>query len=136
MSHTLQILKLMSDGNLYTARQMAALLNLSISQVYRAMACLRKNKAMRATDQPYAITDHGRDWLWNREAKARRVAANKARPKRPMGRPRLHPRAEEPIEPEEPPFEHRTIAAPARDASIAQIVKNNPLHAAWGNAHA
>ncbi|MGJ7529835.1 hypothetical protein [Variovorax sp. GB1P17] len=132
MSHTLQILNLMANGKTYTAKQMASTLGLSMQQVYAAMACLRKHKAIQATDQPYSITQGGQDWKWNREARARRIAANKARPKRPMGRPPLR-------EPEdEPPFQHVSVSAPAvADAVVRKAVQaSHPLHAAWGGVHA
>lgn len=127
MSHTMMILELMADGKLYTARQISAKLGLNMDQTYLAMSCLRKHKATRAVDQPYSITDAGREWM----------AARKKRetsPKQPKQKkvddslPILHD------DTPEPPFEHRLVAAPAvPDAIVSTAIQSRPaLQAVWG----
>lgn len=131
MSHTMMLLKLMSDDRLYTARQMGQRLGLTELQVYRAMAVLRKHKSMRADDQPYRITPAGKEWLERREAIVQRVEANKKKTKsKPveMSLPVYHD--DEP----EPPFEHRIVPAPAVSDEVvsAALQGRHSLHDVWG----
>lgn len=132
MSHTMMLLKLMSDDGLYTARQMGQRLGLTELQVYRAMAVLRKHKSMRADDQPYRITEAGKEWLEQREAIAQRVALNKQKKAKvatvETSLPVYHD--DEP----EPPFEHRIVTAPAVADEVvsAALQSRHSLHAVWG----
>lgn len=124
----MMILHLLSDGKGYTARQMSATLGLSLQQVISAMNCLRKNKAMRAVDQPYVITEQGHAWRTAREAKAKKAKEPKPRKEVDNSLPILHD------DNPEPPFEHRLVAAPAVADSVvaAAIQGRHALQSAWG----
>lgn len=132
MSHTMMLLKLMSDDRLYTARQMCKTLGLTEIQVHRAMSVLRKHKSMRADDQPYRITEAGKDWLEQREAVAQRVEQRKHKKvkTKPVDESLPVYHDDEP----EPPFEHRIVAAPAVADEVvsAALEGRHSLHAVWG----
>lgn len=133
MSHTMMLLKLMSDDSLYTARQMGKRLGLTELQVYRAMHVLRKHKSMRADDQPYRITEAGKEWLAQREAVAQRVAMNKQKKTKAQPVDTSLPVYHDDEEPE-PPFEHRIVPAPAVSDEVvsAALQGRHSLHAVWG----
>lgn len=128
MSHTMTLLKLLIDRGPLSANQMAEASGLEIRQVYTAMNTLRKFKALQAVDTPYQITDTGRNWAWNREARAARIAAKAARPRRDMGRP-----AKELAIPDMPVI-RRIVAAPAQSdmVVIGAVGRRSALESAWG----
>lgn len=121
MSHTMQILDLLAGGQTYTAKQLAAELGLTQQQVFNAMGCLRRHKAIRAVDQPYAVTAAGESWRAERQGRLDLAASRAAMKERNRFRPRKVVVAE---------------PNPRTQAMVEGAMKNQPaLQSVWG-AHA